>query len=83
MNEKSKHNTPAVRVVPNELSTFIDRLAEDVVLSNDIPACAMCAIGSCDHQARGQVCQNAVRAWLLVRAGEYLAAGKEKKPDRK
>lgn len=75
MNEKPKHNISAVRVVPNELSTFIDRLAVDVVLSNDISACAMCAIGACSKRVSGSVCRNAVKAWLLAKAGEYLAVG--------
>ncbi len=75
MNEKPKHNILAVRVIPNELSTFIDRLAEDVVLNNDISSCAMCAIGSCPQQVSELVCRNAVKAWLLARAGEYLAVG--------
>lgn len=41
-------------------------------LRDDISTCAMCAIGSCDQQVSGLVCLNAVKAWLLAKAGEYL-----------
>lgn len=75
MNKKPTHHISAIRVLPSELSTFIDRLAEDIVLSNDISSCTMCAIGSCPQKVSGLVCRNAVKAWLLVRAGEYLAVG--------
>lgn len=74
MNEKPQHTTPVVRVIPCELSIFIDRLAEDIILSNDTSACAMCAIDSCSQQVSGLVCRNAVKAWLLAKTGEYLAA---------
>ena len=72
MNTEEKTTISPVHTISEELSTFIDRLAEEVVLDYDISACAMCAIGSCDQQVSGLVCQNAVKAWLLTKAGEYL-----------
>ena len=73
MSTEAKPKTSTVCVVSEELSTFIDRLAEEIVLDNDIFACSMCAIGDCSQQVSGMVCRNAVKAWLLTKAGEYLA----------
>lgn len=55
-----------------ELAYFIDQLAEEIVLSETLPSCQMCAIGECQDQVSGIVCRNAVKAWLLERAGKYL-----------
>lgn len=78
VNKTSGHKVTAVQVMAGDLAIFIDRLAEDVVLSDDISACAMCAIGKCEQQVSGLVCRNAVKAWLLSKAGEYLPIGQEK-----
>lgn len=72
MSKETEGQVPTLQVISEELSTFIDRLAEDIVLDDDISTCAMCAIGSCDQQVSGLVCLNAVKAWLLAKAGEYL-----------
>ena len=58
--------------LPPDLSFFIDRLAEDIVLDDSICQCSMCSIGSCSSQVSGLVCRNAVKAWLLSRAGNYF-----------
>lgn len=77
MGKNSEHKVTAIRVMADDLATFIDRLAEDIVLSDDISACAMCAIGKCEQQVSGLVCRNAIKAWLLSKAGEYLHTSEE------
>ena len=59
--------------LPPELSFYIDQLAEEVVLNNNICACQLCAIGNCSSQVSGLTCRNAVKAWLLKRAEDYFA----------
>lgn len=60
-----------------ELAYFIDQLAEEIVLSEDIPSCQMCAIRTCQGQVSGLTCRNAVKAWLLSRAKAYLTSQPE------
>lgn len=55
-----------------ELAYFIDQLAEESVLSEEIPSCCICAIRECPGQVSGLTCRNAVKAWLLGRAKAYL-----------
>lgn len=61
-----------------ELTCFINRLAEDLVLDENIPTCRLCAIGNCDHQMSSLTCRNAVEAWLLSKANACARARKER-----
>lgn len=54
MSTETKPKTSTVCVVSEELSTFIDRMAEEIVLNNDIPTCSMCAIGDCFQLVNGK-----------------------------
>lgn len=73
MSTEAKTPTPAFQVLSKELSTFIDLLAKSIVLDVDIPSCSMCAIGPiCEQKVNDLTCQNAIKAWLLAKAGEYL-----------
>ncbi len=73
MTSNPKPIFPGIRVVSEDLYTFIDRLAGDIVLEPDISSCAMCAMRpGCKQRVNARVCQNAVKAWLLSKAGEYL-----------
>ncbi len=58
--------------LPTELAYFIDQLAEDIVLDENIRPCDMCSIGECMSQVSGLVCRNGVKAWLLSKADKYL-----------
>ena len=60
--------------IPTELAWFIDQLAEEIVLNNDIHSCTMCAIGSCPGQVSGLTCRNGVKAWLLSQAKRFFPA---------
>lgn len=60
--------------LPTELAWFIDQLAEEIVLNNDIHPCTMCAIGSCPGQVSGLTCRNGVKAWLLSQAKRFFPA---------
>lgn len=60
--------------LPTELAWFIDQLAEEIVLNNDIYPCTMCAIGSCSGQVSGLTCRNGVKAWLLSQAKRFFPA---------
>ena len=62
--------------LPPDLAYFIDQLAEELVLSEDMSTCQMCSYGGCESQVSGLVCRNGVKAWLLERAGAYF----EKRP---
>lgn len=55
-----------------ELAFVLDRLAEEVVLNESIPACSMCEKGGCDSQASGLVCRTGVKDWLVSKARGYL-----------
>ena len=55
------------------LDYFIDRLAEDIVLSGGASMCGMCVIGGCDSQVSGMTCRNGVKTWLLNRKKQYAA----------
>ena len=56
------------------LAWFIDQLSEEIVLDNDIYACAMCAMSTCNSQVSGMTCRNGVKAWLLTRAKQFFPA---------
>jgi len=60
--------------LPTELAWFIDQLAEEIVLNNDIYPCAMCAMPTCTSQVSGLTCRNGVKAWLLSQAERFFPA---------
>ena len=60
--------------LPVDLAGFIDQLSEEIVLDNDIYACAMCAMSTCNSQVSGMTCRNGVKAWLLTRAKQFFPA---------
>lgn len=73
MSTETVSQRPMPRVISEELSIFIDRLAETIVMDVDFPSCSMCAIGlTCEQKVNDLTCQNAIKAWLLAKAGEYL-----------
>lgn len=53
------------------LAYYVDRLAEDIVSSEDICSCHMCVIGNCGSQVSGMTCRNGVKTWLLGKRKEY------------
>ncbi len=59
--------------LPTELAYFIDQLAEEIVLDENICPCNMCAIGECMSQVSGLVCRNGVKSWLVSKANKYLS----------
>lgn len=63
--------------LPVELTFVLDKLAEEIVLSETIPACPMCKKEACSSQVSGTVCRNGIRDWLMDRSKGYLAAFKE------
>lgn len=65
--------------LPPELSFVLDRLAEEIVSSNDIYACSMCEKGECSSQTSGLVCRIGVKNCLVDKAIGYLKdfSGKE------
>lgn len=73
MSTETVSQRPMPQVISEELSIFIDRLAETIVMDADFPSCSMCAIGlTCEQKVNDLTCQNAIKAWLLAKAGEYL-----------
>ena len=60
--------------LPTELAWFIDQLAEEVVLNNDIYSCAMCSMPTCTSQVSGLACRKGVKAWLLSQAERFFPA---------
>jgi len=60
--------------LPAELAYFIDHLAEELVRNENSCTCDLCSIIGCSAQVSGSTCQNGIKAWLLSKAGEYLAA---------
>lgn len=60
--------------LPADLAWFIDQLSEEIVLDNDVYACAMCAMPTCNSQVSGMTCRNGVKAWLLTKAKQFFPA---------
>ena len=60
--------------LPVDLAWFIDQLSEEIVLDNNIYACAMCAMPTCNSQVSGMTCRNGVKAWLLTKAKQFFPA---------
>ena len=60
--------------LPADLAWFIDQLSEKIVLSNDIYACSMCAMTTCNSQVSGMVCRSGVKAWLLTQVNDIFPA---------
>lgn len=60
------------------LDYFIDRLAEDIVLDNQMDSCRICVIGECQSQVGGMTCRNGVKTWLINKVKEYVADAPER-----
>ena len=60
--------------LPVDLAWFIDQLSEEIVLDNNIYACAMCAMPTCNSLVSGMTCRNGVKAWLLTKAKQFFPA---------
>ena len=60
--------------LPADLAWFMDQLAEEIVLNDNIYPCAMCAMATCTSQVSGLTCRNGVKAWLLSQANHFFPA---------
>ena len=54
------------------LAYFIDQLAEDIVMNENIRSCEMCSMSGCSSQVNNLTCQNGIKAWLLFKVGQLL-----------